>query len=58
MTENYEYCSDVSQGRLSRILEAFKSNGGPQNNFSSIIMESRNPPKYTGQKCICSDKKI
>ena len=58
MTENYEYCSDVSQGRLSRILEAFKSNGGPQNNFPSIIMESRNPPKYTGQKCICSDKKI
>ena len=31
---------------------------GPQNNFPSIIMESRNPQKYTGQKCIYSDKKM
>ena len=48
----------MSQGRLSIILEAFKSNGRPQNNFPSIIMESRNPQKYTGQKCIYSDKKM
>ena len=43
ITENYEYCSDMSQGRLSRTCGAFKSNGGPQNNFPSIAMKSRNP---------------
>ena len=48
----------LSQGHLSRIFEAFKSNGGPQNNFTSISMKIRNPKKCTGQKCIYSDKKM
>ena len=48
----------LSQGHLSRIFEAFKSNGEPQNNFTSITMKIRNPKKCTGQKCIYSDKKM
>lgn len=57
MTENYEYSCDVSQGHLSRILEGFKSNGKPENNFPSIIMERR-PQNYTRPKSLYSDKKM
>ena len=47
----------LSQGHLSRIFEAFKSNGGPQNNFTSITMKIRNPKNAQAKNALIPTRK-